>query len=56
MRLVFIALAAFMGFYGIAIGIFIYALMLAKQKSFGVPFLSPKVRDIVRLHDRNILS
>lgn len=44
MRLVFIALAAFMGFYGIAIGIFIYALMLAKQKSFGVPFLSPDPR------------
>lgn len=44
MRLVFIALAAFMGFYGIAIGIFIYALMLARQKSFGVPFLSPDPR------------
>lgn len=44
MRLVFIALASFMGFYGIAIGIFIYALMLATQKSFGVPFLSPDPR------------
>lgn len=44
MRLVFIALAAFMGFYGIAIGIFIYALAIAKQKSFGVPFLSPDPR------------
>ena len=44
LRLVFIALASLMGFYGIAIGIFIYALMLAKQKSFGVPFLSPSPR------------
>lgn len=44
LRLVFIALASIMGFYGIAIGIFIYALMLAKQKSFGVPFLSPSPR------------
>lgn len=44
MRLIFIALSSFMGFYGIAIGIFIYALMLATQKSFGVPFLSPDPR------------
>lgn len=44
LRLVFIALASIMGFYGIAIGIFIYTLMLAKQKSFGVPFLSPSPR------------
>ena len=33
-----------MGFYGIAIGIFIFMLMLASQKSFGVPFLSPVPR------------
>ena len=30
-----------MGFYGIAIGIFVYGLSLAAQKSFGVPFLEP---------------
>ncbi len=41
MRLIFVALAALMGFYGIAIGIFIYALILGNQKSFGAPFLSP---------------
>lgn len=41
LRLIFIALAALMGFYGIAIGIFLYSLMLGAQKSFGVPFLSP---------------
>lgn len=46
LRIAFIVFAAFMGFYGIAIAIFIYALMLGAQKSFGVPFLSPlpKVR------------
>lgn len=44
LRLVFIVLASLMGFYGIAIGIFIYSLMLAKQKSFGIPFLSPDPR------------
>ncbi len=46
LRLVFVILASLMGFYGIGIGLFIYALLLANQKSFGVPFLSPmpKVR------------
>lgn len=41
LRLMFIALASFMGFYGIAIGIFIYSLALGAQKSFGVPVLEP---------------
>ena len=41
LRLGFIALGAFFGLYGIAIGIFLYALSLAAQTSFGVPFLSP---------------
>lgn len=41
LRLIFVTLASTMGFYGIAIGIFIYALMIASKKSFGVPFLSP---------------
>ena len=41
LKLVFIALAAVMGFYGIAIGIFIYSLYVAKQTSFGIPYLSP---------------
>ena len=41
MRLMFIALASIMGFYGIAIGIFIYSLALGAQKSFGVPVIEP---------------
>lgn len=41
LRLGFIFLAAFFGLYGIAIGIFLYSLLLAEKKSFGVPFLSP---------------
>lgn len=43
LRLVFIALAGLSGFYGVAIGIFLYSVMLAAQKSFGTPFLSPLV-------------
>ena len=41
LKLIFILLASVLGFYGIAIGIFIYTLNLGAQKSFGVPFLSP---------------
>ncbi len=41
LRLMFIALASLMGFYGIAIGIFIYSLALGAQKSFGIPVLEP---------------
>ena len=41
LRLIFIFLAALFGFYGIAVGIFIYSLYLGAQKSFGVPVLSP---------------
>lgn len=41
LRLIFITLAAMMGFYGVAIGIFIYGLLIATQKSFGVSFLEP---------------
>lgn len=41
LRLIFIAAAAMMGFYGIAIGIFLYSLFVASQTSFGIPFLSP---------------
>lgn len=41
LRLMFILLAAFSGFFGIAIGIFIYLVYIASVKSFGVPFLSP---------------
>jgi len=41
LRLIFILLATMFGFYGVAIGIFIYAVMLGGQVSFGVPFLAP---------------
>ena len=41
LRLMFILLGAFFGFYGIALGIFTYSVFLAAQKSFGVPYLSP---------------
>lgn len=41
LRLIFIFLASIAGFYGISIGIFLYATFIAAQKSFGIPFLSP---------------
>ena len=30
-----------LGFYGVALGIFLYAVFLGAETSFGVPFLSP---------------
>lgn len=44
-RFIFIILAGLSGFYGIALGIFLYAVLLGAQKSFGVPFLSPIASD-----------
>ena len=41
LRIIFIFAANFFGFYGIALGIFIYSMALASSKSFGIPFLSP---------------
>ena len=41
LRLVFVFLAASLGFYGIAIGIFLYSMLLGSQKNFGIPFLAP---------------
>lgn len=41
LRFVFLILAAVGGFFGIAVGIFIYSIALSSQKSFGVPFLAP---------------
>ena len=41
LRIIFIFLAALFGFYGIAVGIFIYSVDIGAQKSFGVPVLSP---------------
>lgn len=41
LRVLFVFLAASCGFYGVAIGIFLYAVYLGGQMSFGVPFLAP---------------
>jgi len=48
MRLIYIVLGAFLGFYGIALGIVVFTVMLACTKSFGVPMLNyfaPKLRN-----------
>ncbi len=43
LRFMFILLGAIAGFYGIAIGIFIFGGLACSMKSFGVPYLSPIV-------------
>ncbi|HHU63659.1 MAG TPA: spore germination protein [Clostridiales bacterium] len=40
-RFFFIALAAIMGFFGIAMGIIIISSLMVSMKSFGVPYLAP---------------
>ncbi|TCL65303.1 spore germination protein KA [Hydrogenispora ethanolica] len=40
-RFIFVVLAAVLGFFGIAFGVFVLALHLASINSFGVPFLTP---------------
>ena len=42
LRVVFMLLGAGIGFFGIAIGIFVYAVILGAEKNFGVSFLSPQ--------------
>lgn len=41
LRISFILLAALLGYFGIAIGIFVYSVYIGRQKNFGTPFLSP---------------
>ncbi|MBR4173625.1 MAG: spore germination protein, partial [Clostridia bacterium] len=41
LKIIFILVAASLGFFGIALGIFTYAMLIAGSASFGVPFLSP---------------
>lgn len=41
LRVIFIILAGMGGFFGIALGIFVYSVLLAAHNSFGVPFLAP---------------
>jgi spore germination protein KA len=40
-RFVYIVLAAALGFYGVAIGVFIQLVTYVNLKSFGVPYMSP---------------
>lgn len=40
-RFAYIALGAMLGFFGIAFGLFYHIIMMASQKSFGVPYLTP---------------
>lgn len=41
LKIIFILLGGSFGFFGIAMGIFIYSVLIASTKSFGIPFLSP---------------
>lgn len=41
LRILFVFIGAFFGFYGIAVGCFLYSVVLASAKSLGIPFLSP---------------
>lgn len=41
LRIFFIVLASLCGFYGVALGIFVYSVFLGGKTSFGVPFLAP---------------
>ncbi len=41
MRFFLLALATVMGFYGVALGIFLLLVLLAAERSFGVPYLTP---------------
>ncbi len=41
LKIIFILLGGSFGFFGIAMGIFVYSALIASTKSFGVPFLSP---------------
>ena len=41
LRFIFVMFAGFLGFYGIAFGIFLLTLHMASLTNFGVPFLSP---------------
>ncbi len=41
LRFIFIIFGGFAGFYGVAIGLFIFGGLLVSMKSFGVPFFAP---------------
>ncbi len=48
LRLIFIMLAAVWGFYGIAVGIFVYSVFIGSKSSFGTPFVSPSAGGLGR--------
>ena len=41
LKIIFVIIGASFGFFGIALGIFAYAMLIAGSTSFGIPFLSP---------------
>ena len=41
LKFIFTIIGSCFGFFGIALGMFLYAVIVASTKSFGVPFLSP---------------
>lgn len=41
LKIIFVLVGASFGFFGIALGIFTYAILIAGSTSFGIPFLSP---------------
>ena len=41
LKLIFVLIGASFGFFGIALGIFTYSVLIAGSTSFGIPFLSP---------------
>lgn len=41
LRLIFIILAAGFGFYGIALGVFLYAMLVGAKENNGIPFIAP---------------
>jgi len=54
LRFIFIILAGFLGFFGIAFGVFALMLHLANLTSFGVPFLAPIAPYLPQNKDRII--
>lgn len=41
LKFIFTLLGAMLGFFGLALGVFVYMSLIASSRSFGVPFLSP---------------
>lgn len=41
LRFALLALATVLGFYGVALGLFVLVVMLSAERSFGVPYLAP---------------